>query len=536
MITYGTGTTASVTVPGGTSLQIFTAAANTATQYNFSTISGATLRSNLNPTWVAQAMSTTSTSADSPITNVTATASSSNTWVAINIPLLPGVATVSTPQDPIRWLSTGAGKTWASTGNSWLQDIPFSADSLVVVISAENTTLTPNLVNAANFSGYVGDSSYPLTFLGASPSGYTFDGYYSYIVILGCLNPPTGNGITVSITNTSAYCAANSMAYSGVGSMVFVGGIFGPPMTSPQFFAAAADGEMLVGGIAGYTGTFTNFTQNQRSNIPYQSSVNLALVIGDTLVQDGDGALFGATHSGTWPYAAAAVSLKPKTTSRLVPADTSSLVTNQYFDNSGVGSLNFIAAFGGAATSTGVIDIASDATFALLTVAIWADNSLTVSNGGIGAVALTSYNGTVTVGSGLAFYYFCLQNPPTGTNIPFTWSAGGWGNTYVHTNVISFRRIGNFSVPITTSGSGTDLLHVTNGPPGRIYVQTFMTRDQVIYAGYTPKERFRAQESSAFTAITGEGSAGNQSSPVVFSAKTNVSSLWGSMILPLNTL
>lgn len=229
---------------------------------------------------------------------------------------------------PIQWRSTGAGLTWASAGPaSWTHNIPSDANCVVVVMTCENSGMAIGPV-----TGYVGSSSYPLKLIAISPN-FSPAGAVGYIYILGCLNPPKGQ-VTVTITaNPSAYTAATSIAYSGVGSFAPIKGVIGTS-NSPLLLASAPEGQMVVVGIGSATETppISLFTQTQRANFPYQGSVNCNFLVGDSTSTGGAPLYFGATLASSQNWGVVAARLVP-------PSVTPPTTTKAYMEFWGTGGI-----------------------------------------------------------------------------------------------------------------------------------------------------------------------------------------------------
>jgi len=207
---------------------------------------------------------------------------------------------------PVQWCTTGAGATWANAGPaSWTHYIPNEANAVVVALLTHNNGLAIGPV-----TGYVGSTSYPLKLISVSPD-YKPGGAVGYIYLFGCLNPPKGQ-VTVTISaNPSSYTAGNSMAYSGVGAFAPMKSTTGTG-TAPLMLASAPARQMVVAAIGSYTDVQTNFTQTQRTIIPYVPSVNIAMVAGDAMSSGTAPLYFGATLSTSQNWGVTAARLVPQ--------------------------------------------------------------------------------------------------------------------------------------------------------------------------------------------------------------------------------
>ena len=229
----------------------------------------------------------------------------------------------------VRWLNTGNIGKWASAGpSSWTHDIPRDANCIVVAINHHNTS-----VAIGPITGYVGSSAYPLKLVSITPN-YLPGGYGGYISLFYCLNPPKGL-VTITITaNPSAYTCAVSMAYSGVGSVAPVKAVVGTATTSAQASISAPAGQMVVAAISDYASVPgpTNFTQTLRASIPFQSSMNLNMVVGDAMSSGTAPLNFGVNFSSSQNWGVIAA--------RLVPASvTPPSTTRAYMEFWGTGGI-----------------------------------------------------------------------------------------------------------------------------------------------------------------------------------------------------
>ena len=162
-------------------------------------------------------------------------------------------------------------------------------------------------------TGYVGDSTHPLKLISVSPD-YKPGGYNGFVYLFGCLNPPKGQVTITIVSNPSSYTScASSIAYSGVGSFAPVKGVIGLSGTNPSMVVNAPAQQMVVTAIGSYTDVPPpqNFTATQRITIPWQSSVNNAMIVGDAM-SPGTPMTFAATLSTNQNWGMVAARLVPQ--------------------------------------------------------------------------------------------------------------------------------------------------------------------------------------------------------------------------------
>jgi hypothetical protein len=173
---------------------------------------------------------------------------------------------------PVQFGAVGAGSTGLNTVHSWTHVVA-SDDNFLVVIIGHDGGASPT------FSGTVGTKA--MDFLGTGYHGFDGTNYY-YAAMLVCPNPPTGSQ-TVTITGTNSYAAMNSVSYKNVNVSGNFNTFTGPGATNKFMAITSLPGQMVVGGMQGYTGALSGFYPNQRYVFNYVSGIAVSMIMGDAL-------------------------------------------------------------------------------------------------------------------------------------------------------------------------------------------------------------------------------------------------------------
>ncbi len=388
-----------------------------------------------------------------------------------------------------RFYSAGAGGRGLATSWSWSHTIDTGTTAVVLYMN----------VSAGGFGGATAPT-YTATFGGVAMSNlgsvYGFyDGTtYTWLLAFGLLNPPVGVQ-TVSVSGPSSYSVMNTLGYinaSGWGQLTVTDYMYnGAAVTNPSWTSPSATStKTMVGAIAGYTQTLTNFVPNQRSYQNWVSGQGLSTIMGD-----GEG-VAGATLGCTLA-SASAVGLSVDVMATIPTYSTPTWVGN------GLGSTGLTGRQTPGYTWTEVVP--ADANCAVMWVSELPNaipKTCTVTIGGTSMIEMVGSPWTYDFSSNWnRMRGFYLLNPPTGPqSVAITMTT----NNYVHAETVYYGGVTSVAPvqPAWGPGSTAPSITIANSSSSHLYAAGTSYRavdSSSTFTAFSPSGRWRAVRSNATT-------------------------------------
>ena len=396
-------------------------------------------------------------------------------WGSVTIDLSP--AALPTPSTPT-FVGLGAGRPHVSGNYSWTETVPANANCAVLLVSALGTSAV---------SATLGGTA--MTTVTGSPFTY-YSGNYS-IQMLYLMNPSTGGGKTLSLTNANGNNVHAVVLYYGgvttIGNPTAISN--GAGATQPQLSVSnSVSDHLYVNAFAFRPSAVWDYiyayNQNRRIDHP-NYSYDTPIIVGDAAGNGGTLTFNGTRNNTTYEWGGLAVDLSP--TARQANLNVSLTPTLSFgarssegvtFDSIGAGFVN------AAAISPSWSHTIGANAKALIVVATFYNNGLaspTFTNAKVGNTNLTLLGKFLNYTTGgwntYTAYLGCL-NPPTGTQtVTFT-----TGSAYIGANSFAYNNVSTIGTPVQVSTA-----NVSQGSTVNVVAATTSTDEMVLasVSGYT---------------------------------------------------
>ena len=454
---------------------------------------------------------------------LTVTESQIQTRAAVDAPYVESIGTGS---------SEGVG--------SWTHTIGSNANLLVVAVN--------NLIYNAG-SPTITFNGTPMTVKSSWNYGYVPLYNYGYLTFYYLWNPPAG---TYTLTTSQATsCIAQSFAIAGAAGIgAQVNGVAGAANASPVTVNSLPD-QLILNIWGGWpTGSgqeFTGYTPSA-AQLWVAGSGSIPTVYGDWINETGTTTSFGAVgHTGyAWAgsalsignarYIDSAQTITATTSAAMVrnanvnaaltvtATDTAKLTWNMVaFESIGAGG----SLQGSPVTWSHTIGASANCLIVGITTAtfLYAIPTCQVGSTYLKLLGIQPYD----IANNRFILLWGLMNPPTGVQTITVTGA----SSYTGGNSVAYSRVGGFSAPTYTNGTGTSISSLaTGGVEGGIIVQALgsnATPTGALFTNYSQTARVNMRTATMFGLLVGDNaSQPDDNSSVTFTASQGTAWAWGS--------
>ena len=454
---------------------------------------------------------------------LTVTESQIQTRAAVDAPYVESIGTGS---------SEGVG--------SWTHTIGSNANLLVVAVN--------NLIYNAG-SPTITFNGTPMTVKSSWNYGYVPLYNYGYLTFYYLWNPPAG---TYTLTTSQATsCIAQSFAIAGAAGIgAQVNGVAGAANASPVTVNSLPD-QLILNIWGGWpTGSgqeFTGYTPSA-AQLWVAGSGSIPTVYGDWINETGTTTSFGAVgHTGyAWAgsalsignarYIDSAQTITATTSAAMVrnanvnaaltvtATDTAKLTWNMVaFESIGAGG----SLQGSPVTWSHTIGASANCLIVGITTAtfLYAIPTCQVGLTYLKLLGIQPYD----IANNRFILLWGLMNPPTGVQTITVTGA----SSYTGGNSVAYSRVGGFSAPTYTNGTGTSISSLaTGGVEGGIIVQALgsnATPTGALFTNYSQTARVNMRTATMFGLLVGDNaSQPDDNSSVTFTASQGTAWAWGS--------